>query len=505
MIALLLAGAAEAAQVSGVVFHDRNGNGRREADEPGVAGVAVSNGTEVVVTDAQGRYALAAAGTDERVFVVKPRGWALPETPDHRPVFYGSVKGGAGPEFALREHAEPEAFRMLVLTDTQVGREAEVDFLHRLIVDRAAEQPTALAVALGDMVNDRHDLYASLNATLGRLGMTWLPLCGNHDLDPAPAPGEGAMTGFEAVYGPATYAFHYGPVLFVALNDVRHLDRRRYVGGLTEEQFAFIENVLRTVPREQMVVLMMHIPWFYPSPAQAQTFREADRRRLFALFKDRPHNFWLSGHTHYQRHVFYGPSDGWTGAAPLHEYNVAAACGGFWGGPADEHGIPASTMWDGTPPGFAVVTFDGTKEPVTDYYAGRGGLERQIGLHAPKATRTGQAYVSYWANVFNGHDGWTIESRVDGRPWAPMRRVIEWDPTYAQAFLEQDERAEPVPYTRLPDPTVCYHLWRAYFPADLAPGEHAIEVRATDPQGKVFTATRTFVVAPDRELPTLAP
>ncbi len=36
----------------------------------------------------------------------------------------------------------------------------------------------------------------------------------------------------------------------------------------------------------------------------------------------------------------HGPEDGWMGREPLHEYNVAAACGGFWGGPRDADGIP---------------------------------------------------------------------------------------------------------------------------------------------------------------------
>jgi hypothetical protein len=36
---------------SGVVFHDRNRNGARDAFDFGVRGVAVSNGRDVVLTD----------------------------------------------------------------------------------------------------------------------------------------------------------------------------------------------------------------------------------------------------------------------------------------------------------------------------------------------------------------------------------------------------------------------------------------------------------------------
>ena len=44
--------------VKGVVYLDVDGNGERGPAEPGVSGVAVSNGCEVAITDAEGRYEL---------------------------------------------------------------------------------------------------------------------------------------------------------------------------------------------------------------------------------------------------------------------------------------------------------------------------------------------------------------------------------------------------------------------------------------------------------------
>ena len=46
-------------------------------------------------------------------------------------------------------------------------------------------------------------------------------------------------------------------------------------------------------------------------------------------------------------------SDEWQGVAPLHEYNLGAACGAFWSGVPDALGIPDTTMADGTPNGHA--------------------------------------------------------------------------------------------------------------------------------------------------------
>ncbi len=48
----------EATRIEGIVFEDRNGDGRWEAGEPGLPGVAVSDQVQVVMTDQSGRLAL---------------------------------------------------------------------------------------------------------------------------------------------------------------------------------------------------------------------------------------------------------------------------------------------------------------------------------------------------------------------------------------------------------------------------------------------------------------
>ena len=76
LIALMAASAA-LADVTGTVYNDLNKNGIRDAGEPGIAGVYVSNSKEVAKTDAQGRYTLPVYD-DMVVFVVKPTGYMTP-------------------------------------------------------------------------------------------------------------------------------------------------------------------------------------------------------------------------------------------------------------------------------------------------------------------------------------------------------------------------------------------------------------------------------------------
>jgi hypothetical protein len=487
-------GLAGMSAATGVVFDDRNGDRVREPDEPGLSAVEVSNGIDVVMTDKNGRYTIGDR-PGAMVFVIKPRGWRPALDPENLPLSYSAPSAGGTADFALQRVDEPDELKVLVRTDPQPASSREVSYLDRGLVEKLGRRTDiSLGVTLGDVAYDRPDLFGAVNAVVARVGVPWYNLPGNHDLALGTPDDAAAVAPFESVYGPATYAFHAGPALFVALDDVRPLGGPRYVGGLRNDQFEFLENLFRATPSQEWVVLMMHIPLFSPDPSGVETFRAADRLRLFALLMGRPHLLILSGHTHYQRHVMHGPEDGWTGVAPLHEYNVAAACGGFWGGPRDSEGIPVATMWDGTPPGYAILQFKGASVAL-DYHSARAPSEQQISIHAPRAVAPGQGYVSFYANVFNGHDGWIVESRVDDRAWNQVRRTLGWDPSYAEDFLAQDSRPLPPQGSRLPDPVVCYHLWRGTLPADLSVGRHFLQVRATDPQGRVFVAEQALEIA----------
>src|SRR5262245_52951399 len=80
------------AAIRGVVFEDRDGDGVRDRNEDGVKGVRVSNGLDLVKTDARGRYTLplrsaADEATGYAVFVVKPATHELPVDADNVPQF----------------------------------------------------------------------------------------------------------------------------------------------------------------------------------------------------------------------------------------------------------------------------------------------------------------------------------------------------------------------------------------------------------------------------------
>ena len=490
-------GSAAAASWQGRVFHDIDGNGVAGPEEPGIAGVLVSDGRSLARTDDAGRYRLEAQ-RDAPVFVVKPTGWRPGLRADGLPATWHAPDAGAGvqnADFALQpEQASRErALSVLLFADPQVKSADDIDYYARDIVEPlradAAGRDADLGISLGDIVDDVVALYPDINAVTTRLGVPWLHVPGNHDIDPDAQGDAGSLSAFRASYGPDTFAWEAGAATFLLLDDVLQLPGARpaYVGGLREDQFEFLDAWLPTVPKERLLVLAVHIPLFdTAAPGRAPTFRPADRERLFALLRDRPKLLVVSGHRHTQRQYRHGPDTGWHGAEPLHEFNVGAASGAFWSGAPDADGIPDATMADGTPNGHALLEVDADGGYRLSWHparlpAGDASRTHAMHLHAPGVLRRG-AYPAWgvYANVYMGEADTRVEYRVGGGEWAPMRRVERPDPWLMAENARDDEAAALRGYDRSPEAEPSPHLWRGALPTDLAAGEHQVEVRAFD-------------------------
>ena len=392
-----------------------------------------------------------------------------------------------------RTRKPASALRVLVFGDPQVKTPKDVDYYQRDIIEPLlGVHGAALGLSLGDIVNDEPALYPQVKGATARLGIPWLYAPGNHDIDLEAADDASALRGFHRAIGPDTHARETALATFVVLDDVISAPGQKpsYIGGFREDQFAFLEAYLPTVPKTRLLVLAMHIPLFEPDGED--TFRDADRERLFRLLAGFPHLLVLSAHSHAQRHVFHGVSSGWQGATPLHEYNVGATCGSYWSGVKDAAGIPDATMSDGTPNGHAMLTVQRGGVYSLAWRNARDPEDRQIGLHAPKVLRRG-AYPAWgvYANVFMGMDDTRVEYRVDGGDWRPMRKVLQTDPALATENARDDIAERLRGYDRSPEAEPSPHLWRGALPTMLAAGEHVVEVRAFDRwRGEVSASTR---------------
>ncbi len=497
--------------VTGYVFADANGNGKKDKKEKGIAGVAVSNGKDVTTTDAQGSYRLGIDG-DDIIFVIKPSGYQLPVNEKKLPQFYYNHKPAGSPtgfqykgvqptgplpalvNFALIAVAETNDFTSLIFGDPQPYTQKEVDFFSKgIVAEVAGISNISFGLSLGDLVGDNLTLHNPYIDAVQKVGIPWFNVMGNHDMNYEATADSLSDETFEASFGPANYSFNYGKVHFIILDDILYPDPRDakgYWGGFTDEQLLFLENDLKLVPKDHLIVLSFHIPLqMYDG-----VYRKKDRDQLFYLLKDFPHTLSLSAHTHLQRNDFYDKKDGWLQDKPHHEYNAGTTSGDWYSGEMNEQAVPVSTMRDGTPKGYAFIHFNGN-EYMIDYKVAGKDAAYQIALYAPKVIpnkRPGSAAM--YANFFMGKKGDKVEYRIDETEWKKMNYTEDADPSFIAALIKWDFTETLIPGRRPSAPEKSTHLWEAKFPNNLTVGPHRIEVRATDMFGRTFTSTKSFKV-----------
>src|SRR5690606_29827647 len=175
----------------------------------------------------------------------------------------------------------------------------------------------------GDLVGNDPTLFNPYIKAVKRIGLPWYNVMGNHDINFDVSVDSLSDESYEAHFGPANYAFNYGKVHFIVLDDILYPDPRgksQYWGGLRKDQMEFVANNLKFVPKDRLIVLAFHIP--ITKEGETENFRKSDRKQLFNLLADYPHTLSLSAHTHNQWQRFFDKNDGWKQEKPHHHYNV---------------------------------------------------------------------------------------------------------------------------------------------------------------------------------------
>jgi hypothetical protein len=393
--------------VNGVVFHDRNQDGKRQVREPGIKGVTVSNGREVVSTDRDGRYELPATD-DMSVFVTKPANYAVPMDKDgipqmsyqHKPA--GSPKlryGGLAPtgplpaaiNFPMVPTKVTKKFDCAIMGDTQPYSDNEVGYVRDTVTKDLVGTDLSKAecmLILGDVVGDDLSLLPRFKNMMSVIGLPQYYVYGNHDMDWDAKSDKDSADTWRREYGPPYYSFDIGDVHFVAIDNLvypctpndlpancKNPNNANYNGRVAEDQMEWLKNDLARVPKNKLVVLNHHVPLVSFIDNDQVTHQTDNANAIYKLLEGRP-ALDLSGHTHTLENMIAGESyKGWKGAvgvdkAPFHHIVAGAPSGAWWSGDLDINGVPETISRLGEPRGYHIFKFDGTKYVDTFYGSG---------------------------------------------------------------------------------------------------------------------------------------
>ena len=540
--------------LTGQVFDDVNQNSKLDGDEKGVAGVAVSNGVDVVQTDGEGRYELPVRD-NMTVSITQPAGWQVPVDEDkvaqfsynHLPEGSGDLKyGGIEPtgdtpkavNFPMVESqasAEPEQ-NCPIAADTQAYDKTEMGYARDGAVGDLADRNDYGAcgvLLLGDNVGDDLSLNDDLRDIYSQMNGPVRVAPGNHDQDYDAVDDAHALDTFRDQFGPSYFSYEVGKTHFVVLDSIEYegkANNRKYKEKITDEQLTWLANDLKNVPKNAQVVIATHAPILTHKEVVVDNAKE-----FYDVIADYPNAVTVGGHTHTQENLVAGQTRKEWAAAGIeklpHTQIVAGAVSGDWySGGLNADGLPYSFTQDASEPGVLTLEFDGASR--SERYTVRGESDDHqllLGVNSPQ-----------WRDWAQKAQDWQDADKVGAPPEGISERVVTRDDLkqgqtwLTSSFLagtsdarvevsfdgkspKQSEHTQPGegealakgweytdPYTASQNLRTSgnvgqssSHLWRTEIPSDLGLGTHTAEVTGTDRYGREFTETIRFTVVED--------
>lgn len=523
----------------GTVFVDTNGNRVQDVGETPLAGVRVSNGLDIAVTDQQGRYELPVDG-DVVLFVVKPVGYSVPVSEDQIPQFYyvhrpegspshfryqGVAPTGPLPksiDFPLVAHEEPSLFDVLLFADPQPQTEVELSYIRDDVVVELIGTNARFGMTMGDIMFDDLSLFTRYNRIIGQIGVPWYNVPGNHELNFDASSDADSLETFTRFYGPPYYSFEYANVVFIVLDNVLYsgrveptaenpTGRGSYLGRLDDRQMAWLENEISHIPPSKLVFLGMHVP-LMGNAGPFDGVHTENGGEILGMLADHPHVYSVAGHTHTAEHMYLDESGVATEGGRFHHHILATVSGSWWSGPFDERGIPVALQSDGTPNGYNVLTVDNVTPTVRFKAASldsnyqmrisfdhafhsntTNGLRdfRHGELFDSRLTESQTASTNVYVNLFDGGPKSSVSFRIDDGEFIKMPRVQARSPAFLELLNRNDDSmkswVQPYPST---------HVWSARLPK-LAAGVYRFEAHAIDEFGREHSGFRVLEVTTD--------
>lgn len=480
----------------------------------GVAGVEVSDGFAVTLTDEDGHYEIASSKRLGYVFISVPSGYEVPSD-GVKPRFYQNCTAAAKvPEkadFSLvrvdQKNCSVLFFGDMHLADRKFcGDLAQFREFTADVREYMAEHSgrKVYAVTLGDMAWDyfwtanNYNLSSYL-ADMDRelSGLQVFHTMGNHDNDSAYSGDFPASSTFRKILGPNYYSFNIGEAHFIVLDDIVYLNGkdRTFYKEVSAEQLSWLKKDLALVDHSTPVFVMMHAP-LYTSSGGSSLYNLWDTISLFEGY-DRVQ--FVTGHTH----VIYNV-DFLDRSVHVFENNSGAVCGAWWMPGYIQPGL--HMCGDGSPGGYRVMEFDG--KAFEWYYKATGRPEDyqfrtydrnelclSASAYVPRATAENRAAflesVGNYAlpssenivylNIWDYDPSWKIEVTENGRK-LQWTRFTAKEPLYLATYEAEEYNYG---YTLSYPGGTTSHLFEVRASAP----DTALEIKVTDRFGRVYTET----------------
>lgn len=469
--------------------------GRVTVDGQPRQGVAVSDGVSVVLTDANGEYQMRSSALSEYVYVSTPADCQLP-VENGMPYFYRKIDFSDSHiiqrDFKLSSKAVDDSFKLLAITDVQIGTEHD-DELCQPLMDSIANYTNSrkdivLGLNMGDIVWNKPAQYANYKQYIKKINVPVLNVIGNHDHNEKVANDSLSVQEYRDALGPTYYSYNIGQWHVVILDDVikNGAQRNDYVSGINATQLTWLKQDLANVDKSKSILIGLHIP---TSRRNNPNNHLSNRQALYDLVKDFHRTVILSGHTHNNFTTDIAPN--------IREYTLGSVMGAYWN---EYNGVGICN--DGSPRGFAVLSFKGN-ELTDEYYKGEEHPQSyQIKIYPPAEAsfRWGRVSGTIAApadavplrvdnstvliNVFNWNTDWTVTLSEDGgQPLQLTQNVTCLDPE-AVKTLQGDNTWEYRP-TAEPEE----HNDHNFLYTPKSKDWKTITVTATDAFGNKYTAT----------------
>lgn len=482
--------------------------GRVTLDGRPVAGVLVSDGTQIVETNKNGKYFMISDKADSVVFITTPSGSVAVSEDGLRPGFWAALTEAPDKverhDFKLVSENQ-ERYNVLFFPDIHLSNDPRRNDIRRFqekvapyIREKASdmEGPVYL-MNLGDLTHelywyefdfnesDAYNMLAELELPLKMYSVT-----GNHDHD-------GAIVGedvdfrsawiYRKVWGPDRYSVNIGNDHWVFLDNIIYVNEegkgkkapgirgdRSYLESFTPKQLAWLEKDLSYVPDSCNVYICTHCPFFHGSNISEGRAALSEEQIAFidslcTRFEHKVLNF--AGHIH--KFDFFSKKE----YPSFFQYGLPCASGVMWETPEEyslycsdgsEAGLMNGTCVAGIPMELSFETYDHGKRNYSIYdlnsvgkaYKNSAEVKIQRKKAPERADYSNRKFRnSIFVNWWTWYPGCTIEMFENGKA-LQVNAARHEDPVNNFTY-DLPQLAHPVKHHAVRNNVSCIHMFEA--------------------------------------------